>query len=44
MNKISLSAEAQRDLQDIKRYISVELDNITAFYVVAIFQSLRNPD
>ena len=30
MNKISLSAEAQRDLQDIKCYISVELDNMTA--------------
>lgn len=30
MNKINLSAAAQRDLQDIKRYISVELDNTTA--------------
>lgn len=30
MNKINLSAAAQRDLQDIRSYIAVDLDNISA--------------
>jgi plasmid stabilization system protein ParE len=45
MNKLSISPEAKRDLENIKAYISNELENpVAALNVVSrITKSLKNP-